>query len=99
MVFDKKLGDKKSTIKKDNCNPEYNETFHFEIPDNMGLTNLVLECKVMDDDPLKDDKLGACKIKLDELNLSKELLGVERVIDDNLFTKDARIYLKLAYST
>jgi hypothetical protein len=51
----------------------------------------------MDDDFLFDDKLGQCKIKLDDLPLTENLIGVERVIDKNLFTKDARIYLHLSY--
>jgi hypothetical protein len=71
--------------------------FSFEVPSSLGLHNLVLICKVMDDDFLFDDKLGQCKIKLDDLPLTENLLGVERVIDKNVFTKDARIYLHLSY--
>ena len=32
-----------------------------------SLKNLVLRIKVMDDDPLFDDKMGACKIDIEEL--------------------------------
>lgn len=32
MVFDKDFGEQKSTVKKDDLNPVYNETFHFNIP-------------------------------------------------------------------
>jgi Ca2+-dependent lipid-binding protein len=96
-VFDKKFGTKNTSTKKDNLNPIYGETFQFEVPSTLGLHNLVLICKVMDDDPLKDDKLGECRIKLDDLPLTENWIGVERVVDNNWFTKDARIYLKIAY--
>ena len=59
---------------------------------------MVLICKVMDDDFLRDQKLGQCKIKLDDLPLSATPIGVERVVDDNWFTKDARIFLTIAYN-
>jgi C2 domain len=75
----------------------YGETFQFEVPSTLGLHNLVLICKVMDDDPLKDDKLGECRIKLDDLPLTENWIGVERVVDNNWFTKDARIFLKISY--
>ena len=97
MVFDKKFGTQKSTSKADNLNPVYGETFNFEIPVTMGLNNMVLTCKIMDDDILKDDKIAQCKIKLEDLPLSTEPLGIERVVDNNIFTKDARIFLKLSY--
>lgn len=99
MMFDKDFGDQMSSKKKDELNPVYGETFTFEIPDNVGLNNMVLTCKVMDDDAIKDDKIGSCKIKLEDMNLGPEQVGVDRVVDDNWFSKDARIYLKLSYST
>ena len=86
-----------STKKADTLNPVYGETFNFEIPSTMGLHNMVLRCKIMDDDILKDDKIGQCKIKLDDLPLSASPIGVERVVDNNWFTKDARVYLKISY--
>mmetsp|Transcript_27467 Transcript_27467/g.40348 ORF Transcript_27467/g.40348 Transcript_27467/m.40348 type:complete len:101 (+) Transcript_27467:261-563(+) len=99
MLFDKDFGDQKSTKKKDELNPEYGETFTFELPSNLGLNNMVLTCKVMDDDMLMDDKIGQCKIKLEDLDLGSDELGVDRVVDNNWFCKDARIYLKLKYET
>jgi Ca2+-dependent lipid-binding protein len=98
-VFDKNFGEKKSSTKKDEQNPIYNETFTWEVPSNMGINNLVLWVSVMDDDILKDDKIGKCKISLEELDLSPTPLSLERVVDNNILTKDARIYLKISYHT
>jgi Ca2+-dependent lipid-binding protein len=97
LLFDKTFGSKVTKTKKDDLNPVYNETFSFEVPSSLGLRNLVLICKVMDKDFIMDDKLGQCKIKLNDLPLTEDFLGVERVIDKNVFTKDARIYLHLSY--
>ena len=63
----------------------------------MGLNNLVLTCKVLDDDLLLDGKAGVCRINLEELALSSEPVGVDRVVDDNWLKKDARIYLTMSY--
>jgi len=95
LFFDKDYGEQKSSKKKDDLNPEYGETFEFEIP---TLNNMVLTCKVMDDDPLFDDKIGKCKIKLEDMPLSEEPMGIDRVIDDNWFSKDAVMYLRLSYT-
>ena len=97
LILDKTFGKQTSSKKKDETNPVYGETFNFEIPSTMGLHNMVLTCKVMDDDLLKDDKIGQCKIKLDDLALSPTPIGIDRVVDNNWFTKDARIYLQLSY--
>lgn len=97
LVFDKDLGDRKSSTKGGELNPVYDETFTFNIPDDMGLDNVVLSCKVMDDDPLKDDKIGSCRIKLEGMELSADPTPVERVVDNNWFSKDAKIFLTLAY--
>jgi hypothetical protein len=53
--------------------------------------------KVWDDDFGLDDKMGSCKINLEELGLSPEPLGTDRVIDNNLIRKDARIFLKISW--
>ena len=53
--------------------------------------------QVMDDDPIFDDKMGSCKINIEELGLGPEPTGIDRVVDNNVFTKDARIFLKLSY--
>ena len=93
-VFDKTFGRVTSSKKKEQLNPVYHEEFTFDVP---SLKNLVLRVKVMDDDILFDDKMGSCNIKLDELGLGEEPLGVERVIDRNLIAKDARLFLRLSY--
>jgi Ca2+-dependent lipid-binding protein len=50
LLLDKNFGTQKSSKKKDDCNPVYNETFKFNIPDKVGLKNVELTCKIMDDD-------------------------------------------------
>ena len=95
LIFDKDFGDKFSSKKKDTLNPEWGETFEFE--DIPGLNNMVLKCIVKDDDPIFDDKLGSCKINLEELGLTSEPTGVDRVVDDNWLCKDARIFLQISY--
>uniref|UniRef100_A0A7R9ZI30 Phospholipase D n=1 Tax=Pseudictyota dubia TaxID=2749911 RepID=A0A7R9ZI30_9STRA len=92
--FDKDFGDQVSSKKKDENNPTYNEFFTFDIP---TLENMELKIKVMDDDPGMDDKLGECKIKLEKLDLDPLPREVRRKIDDNLFSPDAYIILKLSY--
>jgi Ca2+-dependent lipid-binding protein len=93
--FDKNFGKAESTHKKGDCNPVYNETFTFEIP---SLKNMVLHVKVKDEDWGLDDKLGWCKIKLDELGLSATPTGIERTVDNNVVRKDGKIYLQLSYT-
>lgn len=44
-----------------------------------------------------DDKLGKCKIKLDDLGLSAQPTGLERVVDNNLIRKDGKVYLQISY--
>jgi hypothetical protein len=51
----------------------------------------------MDDDMLFDDKIGKCKINLENLGLSSEPMDIDRVVDNNWFSKDARIYLSISY--
>merc|ERR1712232_1296676 len=67
-VLDKDYGHQKSTVKRDTCNPQYGEVFTWTLP---SLKNMVIHCKVMDKDPLVDDKLGYCKVKLEDLGLSE----------------------------
>lgn len=95
LLLDKDFGTQKSSKKKDELNPVYGETFTFKnLP---GLKNLELTIKVMDDDIVGDDKIGKAKIKLEDLNLGPEPIAIDRVVDNNLFSKDARIYLHLSY--
>jgi Ca2+-dependent lipid-binding protein len=94
LLFDKNFGEQKSTSKKDQTSPDYNETFHFNIP---TLDNMELTCSVMDDDTMGDDKVGKCTIKLDQLDLNSRGKDVKRKIDNNFFSKDAFIFLKLKW--
>jgi Ca2+-dependent lipid-binding protein len=94
MILDKDYGSQKSTTKQNDTSPEYGETFWFEIP---SLKNMVLRVKIMDNDPLKDDKLGYCKFELDKMDLTSELQPFEKVVDHNIFVKDGKVHLKLAY--
>ena len=72
----------------------YGETFVWNLP---TLNNMELTIKVMDDDIVSDDKIGKCKIKLENLGLSSEPMEVTRKVDDNWFSKDAYIYLTIKY--
>eukprot|EP01083_Nonionella_stella_P059484 155603_1 len=92
---DKDYGEMVSTKKKDEQNPVYGEDFHFNIPE---LKNMELTIKVMDDDIGRDEELGKCKIKLEDLDLSEEPTEIRKKVDNNLFSPDAYIYLKISYS-
>ena len=81
LVFDKNYGRKTSTKKRGELNPVFGETFEFD--DVPSLKNLVLNVKVMDDDPGFDDKLGSCKIDLEELGLGPNPTGTDRKIPIN----------------
>lgn len=87
---------RKSTIIKDCVDPVYNETFVWEnVP---HLKNLTLWCKVMDHDPIKNDKLGSCKIKIDELPFEgNKFVSCDRVVDRNLLKANGRIYLHIKW--
>jgi hypothetical protein len=45
-----------------------------------------------------DDKIGKCKIELDKLHLGPQPKKVERVVDANWFTRDAKIHLLISYA-
>jgi len=94
LIFDNDFGEQISSKKKNEKNPRFNETFRFELP---TLENMELKCTVMDDDVGLDDKLGKCKLNLDELNLNAEPLEITRKIDDNLFSPDSWIFLRLTW--
>lgn len=91
---DKDYGDMKSTTKKNELNPVYGETFHFNIPtiDNMELT-----VKVMDKDILSDDKMGKCKLKLEKMGLSSTPTEVKEKVYNRIFGEDAYVHLTLKY--
>jgi len=96
MFLDKDFGRKQSSKKKDDCSPVYNESFTFT--DLPGLKNLVLNVKIMEDDIVSDDKIGSCRIKLDKLRLDHGPVRDAWVVDNNLFSKDAKIFLKLTWN-
>ena len=94
MVLDKDYGSQKSSTKQNDTSPVYGETFWFEIP---SLKNMVLKVKIMDKDPLKDDKLGYCKFNLDKMDLTSTPQAFDKVVDNNIFVKDGKVHLKLSY--
>ncbi|KAG7342855.1 C2 domain containing protein [Nitzschia inconspicua] len=93
---DHDYGFQRSSVKKNDVNPVYDETFVFNnIP---TLNNMVLKVKILDDDiGSRDDKVGHCTIKLEDLGLSSSPMVVERVVDRNLISKNGRVHLKLSY--
>ena len=94
-IKDVDYGAQRSSTKNDSLNPVYGETFRFTIP---SLDNMVLTCKIRDEDVgSRDDKLGWCRIKLDQLGLSQRPMAIERVIDRNLITASGKIHMKLSY--
>jgi len=53
----------------------------------------------MDEDVgTKDDKVGNCKIKLEDLGLSETPIGIDRCIDRNIISANGMIYLTLTYT-
>jgi Ca2+-dependent lipid-binding protein len=97
VFADKDFGTQKSSKKGGTVNPVYGETFIFaNLPDS--LDKFDLNVKVMDDDPLVDDKLGSCVFHLDKLGLSATPKEVSGKVDNRLIFKDAFIYLKLSFT-
>merc|ERR1711920_1005616 len=96
-VGDKHYDKKKSSVKKDELNPVYEETFTYS--DLPGLKNMVLTVKVMDDDMLSDDKIGKCKIKLDDLDLvNRRPYSSSWIVHNKWFSKqDSEIFLTLTW--
>ena len=94
MFRDKDYGDQKSTTKKGDLNPVYEETFTFEIP---TLNNMELSVKVVDEDIVFDDKMGKCKIKLEKLGLSETPMHVDEKVYNRVFGKDSFVHLQLSY--
>ena len=95
MVFDKDFGDKKSTVKENDLNPVYGETFTWNIP---ALKNMELTVKVKDDDVLKDDEMGKCKIKLDDLGLEGGPTNLQKKVHNRMFGKDSYVFLTISYT-
>jgi Ca2+-dependent lipid-binding protein len=95
LIGDRDYGFQRSSVKKNDRNPVYNETFIFNnIP---TLNNMVLKVRILDDDIGRDDKVGHCKIKLEDLGLTSSPMSIDRVVDRNLLAKNGRVHLKLSY--
>jgi len=97
MISDKSFGEYTTSVKMNDLNPEYNETFKFEgVPD---LEKMMLKVKVFDKDTKKDDKLGKTDIDLSDYDLfSGDTYEGNWTIDSSVFSKKARIHLTLQYS-
>ena len=94
-IVDQDVGQQKSSIKKDELNPVYGETFMFTIPEASGH---LLYMSVKDDEIGKDDSLGWCEIELDSVDgLGETPVEVSKVVDRNLITKNGMIFVKLSY--
>lgn len=52
----------------------------------------------MDDDIGRDEELGECKIKLEKLDLGPEGTEIKTKVDNNIFSPDAYVFLKLSYT-
>jgi Ca2+-dependent lipid-binding protein len=68
LLFDKNFGTKKSSKKKNELNPEYNEVFVFEDVDS--LQNMKLNVTILDNDIGLDDKIGELTVDLEEQALT-----------------------------
>lgn len=97
-VKDHDYGYQVSSKKRNDLNPIYGETFTWNnLPSD--LENMVLKVRVMDEDfGSRDDKVGHCSIKLDQLGLSRNFIDVDRVIDRNILTANGMIHLKMKYA-
>jgi Ca2+-dependent lipid-binding protein len=98
LLFDKGYGKKESSKKRNDLNPEYNETFEFD--DVPSLNNMILKIWIMDDDIGLDKKIGHCEIKLENLEITQDLGdSISQVIErkHGLFKRDAVIHLKLSF--
>lgn len=94
LIIDKAFGRKQSSVKSDDCNPVYNETFTWEIP---TLNNMKLWVKVMDKDKHMDDFLGKNFLNLEKNKPTSEFRSHELKVENNLIKKDAIVYIKVKY--
>ena len=96
QVRDKDYGFQKSTTKKGDVNPVWDETFTFNIP---TLNNMVLSLKVFDDDVgSRDDKCGRTKIHLEKEDITASPTCIEKTIDRNLLRKNGKIVVEISYT-
>eukprot|EP01083_Nonionella_stella_P265591 899538_1 len=95
FIGDNDYGDQKSTSKENDLNPEYGETFSFNIP---TLNNMELSVEIKDKDIGRDEKMGKCKIKLEKLGLSESPMRIEEKVHNRLIGKDSYVHLDLSYT-
>lgn len=95
LIRDKDYGYQKSSVKRGDVNPVWNETFTFNIP---TLNNMVLTMRVFDDDVgSKDDKCGKCKIKLEHEGITSTPKRLEKTCDFNLLRRNGTITVDISY--
>jgi Ca2+-dependent lipid-binding protein len=98
LLFDKGYGEKVSTTKRNDLNPEYNEVFEFDqIP---SLKNMKLSVSIMDSDIGFDQRLGHCEIQLEDLDIKPDFgKTVSKTVEHKkgLFQRDAVIHLKFSF--
>mmetsp|Transcript_5525 Transcript_5525/g.12055 ORF Transcript_5525/g.12055 Transcript_5525/m.12055 type:complete len:219 (+) Transcript_5525:73-729(+) len=85
------LGEGKTSVIK-SLAPVWNEDFLFLVP---STDDVVLKLKVLDEDLGFDDKMGECKIKLDDYRLSSTPTEVTKVIDGHRRGEDEKITVTL----
>ena len=92
LLFDKGYGKQSSSVKKNNLNPVYGETFAFSSVDAMK--NMELYVKILDSDHGLDDFLGKAKVFLEDLGLNETPKEVVVPVQN----RKAKIYLKLSFT-
>lgn len=90
-VHDQTFGEDKTRV-VESLNPVFNQDFQFLIP---STDDMVLELKVMDEDPGLDDTMGECEVKLDDYTLSSTPTSVEKVLDHHILSENEKIYFTL----
>mmetsp|Transcript_4934 Transcript_4934/g.12681 ORF Transcript_4934/g.12681 Transcript_4934/m.12681 type:complete len:172 (+) Transcript_4934:120-635(+) len=93
---DKDYGYQKSSVKRGELNPVWDEYFEFNnIP---TLNNMVLTFQVYDSDVgSRDDKCGWCKIKLEHEDITDRPKRFTKTIDFNLIRRNGTITVEVSY--
>jgi Ca2+-dependent lipid-binding protein len=93
---DKDFGYQKSSTKKNNLNPVWNEDFQWS--NISDLENMVLTMRIFDEDfGSRDDKCGRCKIKLANEGLSRSPKRIQKVVDRNLIRANGTVTVDVSY--
>mmetsp|Transcript_21616 Transcript_21616/g.60099 ORF Transcript_21616/g.60099 Transcript_21616/m.60099 type:complete len:133 (+) Transcript_21616:160-558(+) len=94
-LLDVDYGYQRSSIKKNNLNPVWNEDYSFNIP---TLKNMVLKLRVMDSDfGTRDDQCGWCKIRLDKEGITSSPKNIEKIVDRKLIRANGKIFVSISY--